>query len=64
MNKESNLPLVSFISINYNQSAVTLEFLESVYQITYPNFEIIIIDNASPSDNPDILKNKYPKINS
>ncbi len=61
MNKESNLPLVSFISINYNQSAVTLEFLESLTHLTYPNYEVIIIDNASPSDNPDIIKEKYPE---
>ncbi len=60
--KSNNLPLVSFISINYNQSAVTLEFLESLSHLSYPNYEVIIIDNASPSDNPDIIKEKYPNI--
>ncbi len=56
----NNLPLVSIISINYNQSLVTLEFIESLSHLTYPNYEIIIIDNASPSDNPDLIKEKYP----
>ena len=55
-------PLVSFISINYNQSAVTLEFLESVSKITYPNIEIIIVDNASPSDDPSIITEKFPNV--
>jgi GT2 family glycosyltransferase len=62
MAKDSKYPLVSFISINYNQSAVTLEFLESLTHLTYPNYEIIIVDNASPSDNPDRIKEEYPNI--
>jgi len=62
MTEEVKYPLVSFISINYNQSAVTLEFLESLTHLTYPNYEVIIVDNASPSDNPDIIKEKYPDV--
>ncbi len=56
-------PLVTIISVNYNQSQVTCEFLESLRNITYKNIEIIIIDNDSPTDNPDIIKEKYPEIN-
>ena len=59
----NSLPFVSIISINYNQSQVTLEFLDSIFNITYPFFEVIIVDNGSPSDNPDILKQKFPQIN-
>jgi GT2 family glycosyltransferase len=56
-------PLISVITINYNQSKVTLELLSSLKDITYPNIEIIVVDNASPNDNPDILKEQYPEIN-
>jgi GT2 family glycosyltransferase len=59
---DKRFPLVSIISINYNQSGVTLEMLESLKKATYPNFEVIIVDNASPTDNPDIIKEKYPEI--
>lgn len=58
-----NLPLVSIITVNYNQSGVTLEFLASMEACTYPNYEIFVVDNASPKDNPDIIKAKYPAIN-
>ena len=58
-----NLPLVSIITVNYNQSAVTLEFLASMEACTYPNYEIFVVDNASPKDNPDIIKEKYPAVN-
>ncbi len=55
-------PLVSIISVNYNQSTVTVEFLKSIKKITYPNYEVIIVDNASPNDNPDIIKTNFPDV--
>jgi GT2 family glycosyltransferase len=58
----NNLPLVSVITVNYNQSAVTCEFLASLRKATYPNLEIFVVDNASPNDNPEIIKEKYPEV--
>lgn len=55
-------PLVSIITVNYNQVEVTCALLESLNKITYPNFEVIVIDNASPNDNPTIIKQRYPNI--
>lgn len=59
---DPNHPPVSIITINYNQSAVTIDLLKSLRKITYPNVEIIVVDNASPTDNPDILKDSFPEI--
>jgi hypothetical protein len=59
---QKNYPLVSIVSVNYNGSEDTCEFIESLTKITYPNIEIIIIDNASPSDNPKIIKQRFPSI--
>ncbi len=56
-------PLVSIITVNYNQSKVTCEFLASIQHITYKNIEIIVVDNGSPNDTPEIMKEKYPDIN-
>ncbi|GAB4018550.1 glycosyltransferase family 2 protein [Spirosoma migulaei] len=39
--------LVSIITINYNQAELTRQFLESVKELTYPNYELIVVDNAS-----------------
>ncbi|WP_396590773.1 glycosyltransferase family 2 protein [Allomuricauda sp. R78024] len=56
-------PLVSIITINYNESEVTLDLLQSIRGLTYPNYEVIVVDNASPNDNPDSIKEKYPEVN-
>lgn len=60
--QSSKYPLVSIITVNYNQSKVTCALIESLNKITYPNFEIIVIDNASPDDDPSIIKRLYPNV--
>lgn len=43
-------PPIAIILLNYNGAEDTIECLESLRAITYPNYKIIIVDNAS-SDN-------------
>ena len=55
-------PLVSIISVNFNQPKVTGEFLNSLKYITYKNIEIIIVDNGSSDDSVGFIKENYPEI--
>ncbi|KAA3436769.1 glycosyltransferase family 2 protein [Rufibacter hautae] len=55
-------PLVSVISVNYNQAAVTCEMVSSLRKVTYPNIEVIVVDNASPTDDPGIIQELYPEV--
>lgn len=58
-----NYPLVSFITINYIHIKETINFLESTQKITYPNVEIIVVDNDSPSGKPTSeLKERFPHV--
>jgi hypothetical protein len=60
---EKKWPLVSVITVNYNQSKVTEEFLSSFEKITYPKTEIFLVDNASKKeDHAESLKDKYSYI--
>ena len=34
----------------------------SLLQVTYPRIEIIVVDNASPTDNPDIITQQFPQV--
>ncbi len=40
-------PKVAIIVLNWNGWQDTIECLESLQQITYPNYQIIVVDNAS-----------------
>jgi GT2 family glycosyltransferase len=55
-------PLVSIITVNYNQLFYTLELLKSLQKLTYPNVEIIVVDNGS-TENPETqLNTLYPQV--
>jgi GT2 family glycosyltransferase len=53
-------PLVSIITINYNQSAVTNELLKSLSNIKTPLFEVIVVDNASSNYDEQKIDTSYP----
>jgi GT2 family glycosyltransferase len=57
-----NRPLVSIISINYNQAQVTCAMLASLRQLTYPNYEVIVVDNASPTEDPAPIAEQFPEV--
>jgi GT2 family glycosyltransferase len=62
METKSHQPLVSIVSVNYNQPEVTCEMLQSLRNVTYPNFETLIVDNGSPTKSPDIIRENYPEV--
>ncbi len=54
---------VTLITVNYNQSQVTREFLQSFFSVNdYPNTELIVVDNGSDFDLPQTLKHQYPQV--
>jgi len=55
-------PLVSIVTVNFNGSEDTLELIESLTKISYPNIEIIVVDNHSENDNPYLIKERYPSV--
>lgn len=59
---EYELPLVSLITINYNSIADTIEFLESVKQLSYTFVEVIVVDNASHENPMQKLMDAHPSI--
>jgi GT2 family glycosyltransferase/2-polyprenyl-3-methyl-5-hydroxy-6-metoxy-1,4-benzoquinol methylase len=57
-------PLVSVIIVTYNNLALNQLCLDSVFNDTdYPNFEVIVVDNASADGTPAYLKAlAYPRL--
>jgi GT2 family glycosyltransferase len=60
--KARQYPLVSIIAVNYDHPEVTCDFIESLNKVTYPNIEVIIVDNKSPNDDPSLIKQRFPNI--
>lgn len=55
-------PLVSVITINYNQAQVTCQMLASLRQVTYGPVEVIVVDNASPTEDPAVIARDFPEV--
>ncbi|MEI6104898.1 MAG: glycosyltransferase family 2 protein [Methanothrix sp.] len=51
-------PRVGIIILNWNGWEDTIECLESLYQITYPNYEVIVVDNGSKDNSIEMIR-KY-----
>lgn len=50
---------VCIIILNWNGFDDTVECLESLKETTYPNYEVIVVDNASTGDDVKILQEKF-----
>jgi len=46
----SVLPCVWVVVLNYNRAQMTLNCVDSVLRIDYPNFRVMVVDNASTDD--------------
>lgn len=55
-------PQVSIVLLNWNQLDLTIDCLNSLAKITYPNYEIILVDNGSTDGSPIIIKSLYPDV--
>lgn len=55
-------PLVTIIILNWNNAADTLECLESVFQLDYPNYHVMVVDNGSTDDSVSRIRARYPEL--
>ncbi|NVK05611.1 MAG: glycosyltransferase family 2 protein [Flavobacteriia bacterium] len=54
-------PLISILTVQFNQIELTLQFLDSISKIDYENYEVIVVDNASAVDDTDRLQAAMPE---
>ncbi len=55
-------PFVSIVVLNWNSYDDTINCIESLKKITYPEYEIIIVDNGSTDGSERILKQRFPEL--
>ncbi len=49
----------SVIILNWNGLEDTTECLESLKKITYPDYEVIVVDNGSEGNDAQVLEKKF-----
>ena len=54
-----NQPKVSLITLNYNGLENTIECLESLKKINYPDYEVIVVDNGSKGNDAQVLEERF-----
>ncbi|MGC9001063.1 glycosyltransferase family 2 protein [Caldisericum sp.] len=54
--KLKDWPKVAIIILNWNGWQDTIECLESVFRIDYPNYQVIVVDNGSTDDSIEKIK--------
>jgi GT2 family glycosyltransferase len=54
-----NSPKVSIIILNWNGLADTIECLDSLRRISYPNYKVVLVDNASEGNDVRTLRDNY-----
>ena len=54
-------PLISVIVPNFNHAPFLRQRLETIYNQTYKNFEVILLDDASTDNSREILKDFYDR---
>src|SRR6201989_1275702 len=56
-------PLISIITVNYNNTNITADLLRSIVWLEYANIEVIVVDNGSAENPTEKLKNILPSTN-
>jgi len=55
----SDYAKVSIIILNWNGLKDTVECLESLKKVTYPNYEVIVVDNGSKGNDVQVLEERF-----
>jgi GT2 family glycosyltransferase len=55
-------PPVYVITLTWNQREDTLSCLESLSQMSYPNYCLLLVDNGSVDDTVTVIKEKFPSV--
>ncbi len=58
----SSFPLISVIIPNWNGARFLPTCLDSLRRQTYPNFEVIVVDNASTDNSVELIEREYPEV--
>jgi GT2 family glycosyltransferase len=57
-----NLPKVTIITLNWNRKEDTIECINSLLELEYPDYEIVVVDNGSIDGSAKAFRETFPDI--
>lgn len=55
-------PKVTIVILNWNSKKYLSECLPSVFNQSYPNYEVILVDNGSTDGSVEFVRENYPQV--
>ncbi|MCW4005057.1 MAG: glycosyltransferase family 2 protein [Candidatus Bathyarchaeota archaeon] len=55
-------PHVTIVILNYNRKAVLSDCLDFLLKVEYPNYDVVVVDNASTDRKTNELQHKFPSV--
>ncbi len=56
------IPSVVVVILNWNNAPATLACLDSVAQVEYPNYRVLVVDNGSEDGSVDQIRTVWPEV--
>lgn len=53
-------PRICMVILNWNQADLTIDCLESVFRMDYPELSVLLVDNGSDDGTPERVMESYP----
>jgi len=57
-----SVPKIAVVVLNWNGRADTLDCLESLKAVDYPNWDVLVVDNGSEDDSVEAIRKNHPEI--
>ena len=58
----ASAPSVACVVLNYNGREVTLEALDSLIRMEYPDYEVVVVDNGSTDGSDRAVAERFPQV--
>lgn len=55
-------PFVGIVILTWNQREDTLECLKSVFELSYTNFRVVVVDNGSDDSTSEAIQTQFPDV--
>ena len=55
-------PKTAIVILNWNKRDYLMQLIESLHSLTYENYDVIVVDNASTDSSVKLLSENYPEI--